>query len=363
MIRTVQLQGTPGAIGSAHGARYAADIRRYADHRIELVMSGLWSGRSLSRSDVLDLAESCLSHHDAFASHLTEEMVALGEAAGLTAAETIVVGGFTDFVDTVRAATGGALPATVIEDDCTAVLVPAERAAGGALFGQTWDMHDTATEFVILTDLRPDSAPRALVFTTTGCLGQIGMNETGVVVGINNLTAADGQAGVTWPMVVRRALEEETAAGARDIIMRADLAGGHNYLVLDAGGRGYSVEAMPSARSEFVLGDDVIVHTNHTLFAETTAVQVERPPILQSSSEKRLARARDLLAHHDVLTPEELMAITRDEEAICQTPVHPYNIESCGGAVMDPARLDFWAVWGLPTENQYERYSLAAARS
>ena len=36
-------------------------------------------------------------------------MMAMASAAGITPAEAVVVGGFTDFVDTVRAATGGPL--------------------------------------------------------------------------------------------------------------------------------------------------------------------------------------------------------------------------------------------------------------
>ena len=109
-------------------------------------------------------------------------------------------------------------------------------------------MHDTATDHVVLARLRPDDGPDALVFTTVGCLGQIGMNSAGVSVGINNLTGNDGRFGVTWPTVVREMLAQPTAADALDVLLRADLAGAHNYLILDAGGRGYNVEAMPSAR-------------------------------------------------------------------------------------------------------------------
>ena len=58
-------------------------------------------------------------------------------------------------------------------------------------------MHDSATEHVVLLRTDPTDAPAALVFTTTGALGQIGMNELGVCVGINNLTATDGTPGVT----------------------------------------------------------------------------------------------------------------------------------------------------------------------
>lgn len=356
-IRVIELAGSPGAMGSAHGSAYAPDIRRYAADRIDLVTSGLWSGNRLDRTDVLEIAASCLPHHETFSSDLTEEMVAVGVAAGLTPEEMVIVGGFTDFVDAVRASTGGPMPAEVIEDDCTAFIVPDERAGGAGYFGQTWDMHDTATQFVVLTDVRPNDKPRALVFTTTGCLGQIGMNEAGVAVGINNLTGATGQPGVTWPHVVRKALEQTSAQAARDVIEGAHLAGAHSFLVFDAGGVGYNLEAMPTTTAVFELGREVLVHTNHSLSPEARAVEVPRPPQLQASSELRLAKARQMLASGDI-DEQTLMAVTRDEEAICQVGYDPYHVESCGAAIMRPKTGQFWAVWGLPKDNEYEAFSL-----
>lgn len=360
-IRVLTLSGSPGAIGATHGAAYADDIRRYAHERIELVMSGLWSGKHLSRGEVMKVAASCLSHHEDFSPEITEEMLAIGAAAGLSAEEMIIVGGFTDFVDAVRATTGGDLPPEVFEDDCTAFIVPDSRAGGAGYFGQTWDMHDTATEFVVLMDIRPEDKPRALVFTTTGCVGQIGMNEVGVAVGINNLTGADGQPGVTWPHVVRKALEQTTAEAAKDVIMSARLAGAHSFLVFDAQGTGYNLEAMPSRTVVFDLAaGDVLIHTNHTLSPEARAVEVARPPQLQASSEARLVKATQLLAHGDI-DEQTLMEVTRDEEAICQIAYDPYHVESCGAAIMRPKTKDFWAVWGLPREHEYEHMSLEAS--
>ena len=108
-------------------------------------------------------------------------------------------------------------------------------------------MHDSATEHVVLLRIQPVDGPAALVFTTTGCVGQIGMNEAGVCVGINNLVATDGCPGVMWTSVVRDALLQDSAAAARDAILAADLAGAHSFLVFDASGEGHMVEAFPTA--------------------------------------------------------------------------------------------------------------------
>jgi isopenicillin-N N-acyltransferase-like protein len=133
-----------------------------------------------------------------------EELRGMAQVTGLSLEELLVVGGFTDFVDTLYNVYPKAPTNVTPIDDCTAFLVPdAVTADGLGFFGQTWDMHDTATEFVILLHVDDPDLPEAFVFTTAGCVGQIGMNEHGVCIGINNLVAKDGQIGVTWNFVVR----------------------------------------------------------------------------------------------------------------------------------------------------------------
>lgn len=355
-IRILDLGGSPAEMGASHGAAYADEIRQYMNDRVDLVASGLWSGGPMSRADVLDIAQSMLPAHESFDAALYEEMVAMADAAGISAAEAVVVGGFTDFVDTVRAVVGGPMPETVIEDDCTAMIVPDVRAGGAGILGQTWDMHDDATDHVLLLRLHPDDAPDALVFTTTGCLGQIGMNSEGVCVGINNLVGLDGARGVAWTSVVRGMLKTSSATEARDVLLAADLAGAHNFLIFDRSGVGFTVEAMPSTRPLIELGDTPIVHTNHTLLPASTAVQAEKAPGLMDSSSSRYETATTLLAEGDI-DVERVFEITREPGAICQSAVPPYNIESSGAAVMRPSTLEFWACWGQPISNEFQKIS------
>ncbi|MDG2028027.1 MAG: C45 family autoproteolytic acyltransferase/hydrolase [Acidimicrobiales bacterium] len=357
-IRVLDVAGSPGEMGRQHGMQHADEIRSYAEERVRLVMTGTWSGGPLDRGTVLDLADACLPAHESFSPTLHEEMLAMAGAAGITPAEAIVGGGFTDFVDTVRANLGGVHPPETIEDDCTAFIVPDHRADGAGFYGQTWDMHDSATDYVVLLRTRPSDAPASLVFTTTGCLGQIGMNELGVCVGINNLTASDGGIGVTWPSVVREALHRETAGEARDVILEADLAGGHNFMVFDAEGEGYNIEAMPTVRPVTPLGDAALSHTNHTTVAETQAVEGVRADALQASSHFRLETAETEL-DRDGITAGELMTLTGG--AVCQVSKEPSHIESSGATIMRPRTREFWACWGLPSENDYQQIAFAGA--
>ena len=351
------LDGDAGHRGSVHGAAFYNEIRRYTDERVKLSANGSWSGRPATVDDVVALADRMLPSHRSFDSDLFEEMEAMAMAAGISAAAAVVVGGFTDFVDVLRA---GGLTGLAEEDDCTAVIVPDDLAGGAGFLAQTWDMHDSATEHVTLIRVMPDSGPAALVFTTVGCLGQIGMNEAGIAIGINNLTASNGRVGVTWPFVVRKALAQTSIEDALLVVLETELAGGHNYLLFDANGTGYNIEAMPGYRAVTRLDREPLVHTNHCLDPEAQQLEAPRPEDLMRSSVDRLATASDLLAKRvasgEALTIENMIELTREPEVICRRSTPPHHNESAGAAVMRPGTGDFWACWGIPADNDFEAF-------
>ena len=356
-IRVINLAGSPYDMGCAHGQRFHDEIHMFAAERVRLSQDVNWTGHKLSRPAVIALAEACVAEHQAYAPELMSELQGMADATGLSLAELVVMNGFTDFVDVVYNHGDIAVPAPPLAaDNCTAFLVPANRSADGhAFFGQTWDMHASATPYVILIHGKPDNAPEFLAFTITGCVGMIGMNSAGITVGINNLMSTDGQIGVTWPFVVRKILAQDNLDSALDCLTSAKLAGAHNYMLMDKHGNGCEVEAMPTSQYIHELADETITHTNHCLVQQNLDVARIRPPESQHSSESRLRRARQLLAKADV-TIEDLMALTRDDVAICTRPKPPMHVESCGAAIMRPATGEFWSVWGIPADNEYERF-------
>ena len=360
-IRVLPLSGTPYEMGYEHGRVYRDDIRRYTEERVKLAGNGQWSGHVLTREELLAIAEACVPDHDKYAPDLMAELRGMADATDLTLGELLIVGGFTDFVDTLY--NYYRQPETASDrwpiDDCTAFLVPPSATADGtSFFGQTWDMHDTATEFVILLDIKPDDGPAALVFTTVGCVGQIGLNEHGICIGINNLLGADGQIGVMWPFVVRKVLQQDNIEDALACITEAKLAGAHNFMLMDKHGRGYNIEAMSTRYHLTELTAEAIIHTNHCVIPHNHEIEQLREAASQASSEARLNRAADLLQKRPVAL-DDLIAVTRDPAAICVRAQPPKYIESCGAAIMRPQTGDFWAVWGLPDENEYEHFVLS----
>ncbi len=344
-IPRLRLAGGPSERGHTHGQQRAKGITHYAADRVSLAASGSWAGRVITRADALDLAHRMLPAHRAYAPDLTAEMEALAVAAGISTEEALILGGFTDFVDAVR---GGAGP---WEDDCTAALIPAARA-GEPWLVQTWDMHDSATDHVLLLELAPNDGPAARVFTTEGCLGQIGMNEHGITIGINNLTASDGRVGVTWPHVVRKALQARTLDAALQAVVTAPVAGGHAFLLLDAHGDGYEVEAMPTTTAVTRLTGDVLVHTNHALDGAVLRRQAVRPADLMASSVARRAQGLHLLTE-GAIDVARLMAWTADP-TLCRRPEAPHHLETSGAVIVRPRTGEMWCCWGRPDEAQWE---------
>jgi len=249
---------------------------------------------------------------------------------------------------------------TAVEDTCTAVITPDDESEGSGFLAQTWDMHASATPHVFMLDVRPDDGPRAMVFTTHGTLGQIGMNEAGIAVGINNLTTSDGRIGVTWPFVVRKALRQSTFEEALACILDAELAGGHNFLLFDGNGNGASIEATSTRTHIDVLTERPLVHTNHCLVPKTRAVEGQRPAALHENSINRLAHATEALAGTETFTPDVLMDLLRDERSICRRPEPPFDYESSGAVVMRPRTADMWACWGIPSDNDFEHFTVAS---
>ncbi len=342
-------QGTPSEVGAMHGAAFASEIRAYVDDRI--VLSGI--GTDLDHEGIVGIASGMLDAHEQYDADLFVEMTARAHAAGISPEEAVIVGGFTDFIDTVRALAGG----TGFEDSCTSVITTDAQSEGAGFLAQTWDMHASATPHVFMLDVVTNDDPQALVFTTHGTLGQIGMNTAGIAIGINNLAVTDGALGVTWPFVVRKALRQTTLDAAVGCIVEAPLAGGHNFMLFDAEGNGVSIEATPTTQYVQHLDTDPLVHTNHGLVPQTADVEAERPGSLVQSSADRFEQATELLEDQPH-TIEKLMALFADGRSICRHRDPIFDYESSGAAVMRPATGDFWACWGVPSENKYERFSL-----
>ena len=373
-IRVLTISGSPYELGYTHGERYAREIAELTEERLRLSCDPFWTGgQQATLDEVLAIGRACLRHHEAFAPDLMEEMRGMADATGIGVNELVIMNGFTDFVDIIanpvvlgHHRANGALPGEV--SDCTAFIVaPSASATGQGYLGQTWDMHSTATPYVLMLDVRPQDGPALLTFTITGCVGMIGMNAHGVAVGINNLLGAEGRPGVHWVYVVRKMLAQRTVEAALAVLQRAHLSGAHNYLLLgpDASGalRGYNVEHM-ATRAQVIPVESIYAHTNHCLIADMVNVERPRKAVSHASTLARQDQAgRYLQDQLGQITVETLKALTRYHEgdalSVCAHVQPGYDVESSGACIMAPATGQLWALWGNPCQHEYEPFVVA----
>ncbi|MDQ3247598.1 MAG: C45 family peptidase, partial [Chloroflexota bacterium] len=357
-IRLLRTSGTPFEMGYAHGKTFADEIALLTEERLRLSCDPAWTGgRQASLAEVTALGQACLAYHETFAPHLMDEIRGMAEATGLNINELVIMNGFTDFVDTianekaVRAALikygntavthhqNGQPQTPQVQVDaggCTAFIVdPAITADGKGYIGQTWDMHTTATPHVIMLDVQPTDGPALLTFTITGCVGMVGLNEHGVAVGINNLLGKDGRAGVHWPFVVRQMLAQRDVEAALEVLVRARLAGAHNYVLMgpDEAGvlKGYNIEAT-ATRCHVTETQDFIAHSNHCLIDGLVALERPRRGVSLASTHARLAQAnRYLDERRGAITQNTLLDLTRYHEenglSVCAHAQPGYDVE------------------------------------
>jgi isopenicillin-N N-acyltransferase-like protein len=362
-------------MGFVHGSAFAQDIGLLTEERLRLATDPTWTGgRSASMAEVEFLGNACLAELEAFSPSLMSEMRGMADATGIDLNSLVIMNGFTDFVDIVandrNAEQVLAARNIAFNDDmdgCTAFVVDGSvTAAGRPFIGQTWDMHSSATPHVILLDLQPTGAPSSLAFSITGCVGMIGINEHGVSIGINNILGADGRVGVHWPYVVREMLARETIDSALDVLRTARLSGAHNYVVMgpDAAGQiqGYNVEAT-ATRSCVTHVASFNAHSNHCVDEGLQPFERPRKALSLTSTCNRLDQALAFLSEHSgKITLDDIMAMTRyhaDREMSICAHAHPeYDVESSGACIMSPETREMWALWGLPCQNEYERFTV-----
>lgn len=374
-IRVLTVSGSPYEMGYTHGKAFGKEIGELTEERLRLSCDPFWTGGlQATLEDVLAVGRACLRHHEAFAPELMEEMRGMADATGIGVNELVIMNGFTDFVDIIanpvvlgHHRTNGLHPGEVT--DCTAFIVdPTASATGHGYLGQTWDMHSTATPYVLMLDVRPHGGPALMTFTITGCVGMIGMNEHGVAVGINNLLGAEGRPGVHWVYVVRKMLAQRTVEEALAVLQGAHLSGAHNYLLLGADTtgalRGYNVEHM-ATRTRVIPVESIYAHTNHCLIAEMVDVERPRKAVSHASTLARQDQASRFLDEQiGQITVDTLMALTRyhagGDLSVCAHVQPGYDVESSGACIMSPATRELWVLWGNPCQNEYEAFRVGA---
>lgn len=313
---------TPTQWGQQHGESFRDAIKELAQIRRELMLQ---KNPSLKHA-LDDLAQEQVMFTQMMSPVLFEEFEGLRQASGLSTTDLVILNNYTDFRD------------IILEDEgCTTVYM---KHGEHSVAGQTWDMHESAKRFLCVLNIdKGPSRPATLVLSLVGCLGMMGINQSGVFVGVNNINTTNARPGVIWPLLVRHALNHKQRDQAVEVLEAAPVTSGHNYLVADAHEGGH-FEISPGIFEQvgkLTRKDGFIFHTNHCLGA--LHQEVEDEVAANSTTFERF----DIAKKHKTLcqTPQDIINLLKSHEN------HPKSICShfqsgtqdpsatCGAGVVD----------------------------
>lgn len=334
--------------GQAHGESFRSAIQELAAIRRQ--MMGEKNPKIIPYIPALAQEQFVATRN--FAPHLAKELEGLAAGAGLTIEDMIILNNYTDFRDI-----------SLSDEGCSAVHVQRDHLY---LSGQTWDMHQSAKNFVCAIEIKNDHQNITL-FSLVGCLGMMGANHHGLFIGVNNINTTNARAGILWPALVRKCLESETFQGLRTTLTTASVTSGHNYLISSPQGGemweiGVNLQEQVSALSEGQNGE--IFHTNHCL--SKAGQDLEDARSSNSTTFNRFAILEKKLPQ--VQSREQIEALLKDHEGYPKSICSHFESGAqdpsmtCGGGVFNSLTREFklWRGCELYEKNYKEyRFTLA----
>ena len=163
----------------------------------------------------------------------------------------------------------------------------AVNADGSSWLAQNMDLGDYTDGFQVMLHVDDCDHPSALVFSTAGMIGLMGVNAAGLGVCVNSLPQLpSAPEGMPVAFVLRRLLQAENLAEAANLVQALPHAANQHYLIAEPGAA-RSFEAGAAGVTEYRPVDSTsIFHTNHPLAAKPALPEA---PISRENSEARLA--------------------------------------------------------------------------
>jgi len=365
-VRTLDLPAgaSPREWGRIHGESFRGAIKALTEIRIYLCTK---VGGFHGRDQVTAAAKAHLPILERYHHALYEELLGIADGAMMSPEEIVVTNHYTDLRDLDPDPSKWTMAPTRDEPGLTTTTRGAESLGGdgcsmfftespaGRILAQTWDMHATAIPYVMLLNVpESEDGPAARVLTVTGCLGMAGMNAARVGIAINNLYSTDATLGIVWPAMVRRALHQDSAQAARDLILRSPIGSGHHYFVADRRAA-YGVESSGTRRkivwSHEAPTPTTYCHTNHCLDGE---IDARSKVPAASTTHDRMSRLGASMDRAPVTSLDDAWKLLGSEEgwprSICTnmaTPEAPHGAATCGAIAMNLDTGELWSQQGL----------------
>jgi isopenicillin-N N-acyltransferase-like protein len=352
-IPVLDLSGTPGQIGAAHGEAQRDRIRASTDRFLGWLLGG--TSVALTEQALWARWASQVAANEAEAPDLVEEMRGIARGAGVPFERVFLLNSLLD-LSSFRY-----LPLAQNFGGCSTFAVAAEAGTGKTLLGQTYDMAEFHQDYLTLLRLKPARGPRQLVFTFAGIVGAAGLNEAGLGVNINYLSPTDVGVGRLHSVVVRQILAGTQLADALTPAVVPPRAGGAHFLIADRDGNVVSVETTARRHQVFYPEGNALGHTNHYLADWLKPFEYLRAGSIGGSIARYTALRRFLRERGDRLTTQALQELTRNHtsypRSIC---AHGAAFEPAGSRTRTVAALvqvladqTMHVAGGCPCENEY----------
>jgi isopenicillin-N N-acyltransferase-like protein len=342
----ISLRGHPFDIGQAHGAALRDRIHTFlGDDLCRL-------NRILHQPTSLVALEGTIRRHGGIIArdtpHLFDEVRGLAEGADIELTQALLLQLRREVVGYSRFAMAG---------DCTSLCRLRPRA--GPVLAQTIDLNGDLDDQMTIAEIdNAATGRRSLVVTFTGLLGYLGLNDSGLAIGINLVLGGAWQPGVPPYLVIRHLLDHcDDVEACLKALTRVQMASSRALMICD---RDDAVMVELLSGQMAVIREEPLIHTNHFLNAEFAAADAINP-FSRNSSIKRFAACRERLGKiADGSGPEDIM------EIFCQAPIRVEANDDCrrertvGAVVMMPREGLMHVRCGDPARASSQTFKLNA---
>lgn len=254
----IELSGPPEQRGRQYGQAAAERIKKGIAHY------GAQMSATASAQRIRRLAEDFVPQIEKFAPHFVPEMRGIAAGANVELADIVMLNCRTEVLQLAKR--------TELEDKepdgCTgAIILPEATADGVLIHGQNWDWKKECVETTVVLRVRRDDGPDLMTMVEAGGLARCGLNAAGIAITANYLRSDRDytRQGVPLSLLRRKALEQEQAALALQVLYATPKSASNNLMLSQADGSGFGVDIECAPDESFMLWPDrgVLVHANH----------------------------------------------------------------------------------------------------
>ena len=349
-FKEITIGGTPYERGHAYGqlCREEIGVSMQAYSALFKELKGIsWEGAR-------KLSEFYLSKTRDFAPDYVEEMRGIAEGANV------------DLLDIAALNARTEIMFAQLKDaqECTTLsLMPPATEGGRVLAAQNWDFYRQLRDSLVIVHIHQENKPNFVMVSEAGMIGGIGMNDRGIGILLNALTADTTCQGIPLRTRMRAMLDSETLAEAYAMGSHKPTSVGH-LVATHKDGVAVAFE-MDSKTAEVITPEDgVWVHTNHYVGPKMYLSHDANP---RASTYIRLQRIKALVKEaHGKITNEAVMQMLQDHAgypyALCthENPKDPVTTQYVTNfaIIMDLTEGCFYLAPGNPCESEFKKYEV-----